>query len=465
MDGMMSRNSDTIAAISTAVNEAGIAIIRISGTEAIAIAERLFSAKKKDLQLSRVPTHTIHYGWIRENGVVLDEVLVSVMRAPRTYTAEDVVEINCHGGITAVKRVLEAVLENGARIAEPGEFTKRAFLNGRLDLSEAEAVMELIRAENDYALRNSLNQLQGMLGGKITALRKAILHETARIEAALDDPEHYSLDGYAAELSEMIFSWKEELSSLCASYRNGKLIREGIKTVIIGKPNAGKSSLLNALAKEELAIVTAVPGTTRDLIHENINLGGITLKVIDTAGIRDTEDLVEKIGVKRAEESARDADLLLCVLDSTSEWDEGNEKLVSFLEDKKAVILLNKTDLDQVLDRDAIVSRFGNVPVLPISALYGDGLEELEEVIRHMFFAGELSFDGQVMITSLRQKKSLEKAQESLHLVEEGILMGMPEDLLTIDLMNSADALGEITGESLREDLVDEIFSQFCMGK
>ncbi|MBQ6322680.1 MAG: tRNA uridine-5-carboxymethylaminomethyl(34) synthesis GTPase MnmE [Lachnospiraceae bacterium] len=461
----MRRSSDTIAAISTAVNEAGIAIIRISGPEAIAIADRLFSAKKKDLRLSHVPSHTIHYGWILENGLVLDEVLVSVMRAPRTYTTEDVVEINCHGGIMAVQKVLKAVLNGGARIADPGEFTKRAFLNGRLDLSEAEAVMELIRAENEYALRNSIHQLQGMLGEKITAVRKDILHACARIEAALDDPEHYSLDGYTAELSGNISAWKEELATLSASYQNGRLIREGIKTVIIGKPNAGKSSLLNALAKEELAIVTAVPGTTRDLIHENINLGGITLKVIDTAGIRDTEDVVEKIGVRRAEESAKEADLLLCVLDSTMEWDAGNERLVSYLKNKKAIILLNKTDLDQVLDRDAIRSRFGDVPVLPISALYGDGLEELEEVIRNMFFAGELSFDGQVMITSLRQRESLERAQESLCLVEDGILMEMPEDLLTIDLMNSAEALGEITGESLREDLVDEIFSQFCMGK
>ena len=461
----MKLQQDTIAAISTAVHSSGIAIIRISGKESVILADKIFRPRKKNLKLADVPSHTIHYGWIADGDQIVDEVLVSVMRSPSTYTAEDVVEINCHGGAVVVKKVLDLVLKNGARAANPGEFTKRAFLNGRIDLSRAEAVMNVIQAENEYALQNSVHQLAGSLGKSVGSLRKDILHEIARIESALDDPEHYSLDGYTDTLAQKLQGWKDTLQTMIDTYDNGRMIREGIKTAIIGKPNVGKSSLMNALAKEELAIVTDVAGTTRDLIGHSISLGSISLRIVDTAGIRDTSDVVEKIGVQRAIESAKSADLILYVLDSTEEWDQENEKIISLFGDKKVLVILNKTDLEQVLDLKEARKMTGTFPVLPVSALKGDGLKELEETIEKMFFSGNLSFDNQIVITSARQKQCLTDSLAALTLVEEGMALKMPEDLLTIDLENSVAALGEITGETLKEDLVNEIFDQFCMGK
>ena len=461
-------NSDTIAAVSTAMSPAGIGIVRISGAEAFDIADQIYdSGTKKKKKLSEQPSHTIHYGFIVDGEEVIDEVLVMLLRGPRSYTAEDTVEINCHGGVFAVKRVLETVLKHGVRAAE---FTKRAFLNGRIDLSQAEAVMDVIEAQNEYALRSSVKQLKGAVQERIKALRAGILYEIAHIESALDDPEHISLEGYPEELGEKNEGWKKEVETLLRNSEDGKIMTEGIRTVILGKPNAGKSSLLNVLTGEERAIVTDIAGTTRDTLEEKVNLGGVTLVLVDTAGIRQTEDVVEKIGVKRSRESVRDADLILYVADSSTRLDENDQEIMELLKEKKAVVLLNKTDLEAVTTEESLVEKLreagvDKTEIIPISALENKGLERLSEKVKEMFFGGELSFNDQVYITNARQKQALLEAHRSLIQVGESIEAGMPEDFFSIDLMSAYEALGRILGESLGEDLVNEIFSKFCTGK
>lgn len=454
----------TIAAISTAMSASGIGIVRISGENAMDVISRIYRSKGGKKKIKEVPSHTIHYGYIYNGEELVDEVLVMIMRAPRTFTGEDTVEIDCHGGVYAMKRVLETVLKNGAEIAEPGEFTKRAFLNGRLDLSQAEAVMDVIQAKNDYALKSSMEQLRGSVQKAIRDIREKLIYHIAYIESALDDPEHISLDGYPQELLEVVDKEQQEVKRLLKSSSDGKIIQEGIQTVILGKPNAGKSSLLNLLLGENRAIVTDIAGTTRDILEEYITLHGITLKITDTAGIRETEDIVEKIGVDKAREMAQKADLILYVVDSSVPLDENDEEIMSMLGGKKAIILYNKTDLTPVIPLEELREKTGH-PVIPISAKEETGIMELEDKVKEMFFGGELSFNDEVYITNARHKAALEEADKSLDLVRNSIEMGMPEDFFSIDLMNAYENLGKILGESVGEDLVNEIFSKFCMGK
>lgn len=454
----------TIAAISTAMSASGIGIVRISGEDAMEVISRIYRSKGGKKRIKEVPSHTIHYGYIYDGEELIDEVLVMIMRAPRTFTGEDTVEIDCHGGVFAMKRVLETVLKNGAEIAGPGEFTKRAFLNGRMDLSQAEAVMDVIQAKNEYALRSSIDQLKGSVQKAICDIRKKIIYHIAYIESALDDPEHISLEGYPQELLEVVDKEQLEIKKLLKSSSDGKMIQEGIQTVILGKPNAGKSSLLNLLLGENRAIVTDIAGTTRDILEEYITLHGITLKIVDTAGIRETEDIVEKIGVDRAREMAQKADLILYVVDSSVPLDSNDEEIMSMLNGKKAIILYNKTDLKAAIEIDRLREKTGH-PVIPISAKEETGITELEEKIKDMFFGGELSFNDEVYITNARHKAALEEADKSLDLVRNSILGGLPEDFFSIDLMNAYENLGKILGESVGEDLVNEIFSKFCTGK
>ena len=427
----------TIAAISTAVSASGIGIIRISGPEAMDVISRIYRSKGGKKKIKEVPTHTIHYGYIYDGEEMVDEVLVMVMRAPKTFTGEDTVEIDCHGGVYAMNRVLETVLKNGAKIAGPGEFTKRAFLNGRLDLSQAEAVMDVIQAKNEYALKSSMS---------------------------LDDPEHISLEGYPQKLHGIVGKEQKSIEELLKTSTDGKIIREGIETVIVGKPNAGKSSLLNLLVGENKAIVTDIEGTTRDILEEYITLHGITLKIVDTAGIRETEDVVEKIGVSRAREVAKGADLVLYVVDSSTPLDENDEEIIEMLKDRKAIVLYNKTDLASAVSMEALKEKI-NHPLIPISAKEETGIAQLADTIKSMFFSGKISFNDEVYITNARHKEALEEAEESLAMVKQSIEDGMPEDFFSIDLMAAYGSLGKITGEEVGEDLVNEIFSKFCMGK
>lgn len=458
--------TDTIAAVSTAMAGAGIGIIRISGPDAVLVADRVYRAKDKKKRLADQPTHTIHYGYIQDQDEVIDEVLVMLMRAPRSFTAEDTVEINCHGGVYAMRRVLDVVLRNGARPAEPGEFTKRAFLNGRIDLSQAESVIDVIQAKNEYALKSSISQLKGSVNKKVRDLRARILYQIAFIESALDDPEHISLDDYPPKLSAETNDILAEVKKLIASADNGRMIKEGIQTVILGKPNAGKSSLLNALVGEDRAIVTDIAGTTRDVLEETINLSGITLNMIDTAGIRSTQDKVEQIGVERAKEKAKVADLILYVVDSSTGLDENDEAIIASLENKKAIILLNKSDLDSVITPAFIREKTDNAyPVIEMSVKENRGIDTLEQQIKELFYHGEISFNDEIYITNARQKASLIAASESLERVLESIELCMPEDFFSIDLMSAYEALGTIIGEAVGEDLVNEIFGRFCTGK
>ena len=457
---------DTIAAISTAVSNSGIGIIRISGKDAVAVADRVYRSRGGKKRLADQPTHTIHYGYIVDQGETVDEVLVMLMRGPKSFTAEDTVEVNCHSGVYAMKRVLDVVLKNGARPAEPGEFTKRAFLNGRIDLSQAESVMDVIQAKNEYALKSSLQQLKGAVRTAIEELRSRILYQTAFIESALDDPEHISLDGYPGRLSEEVHQLQKTLSELIASSENGRILKEGIRTVILGKPNAGKSSLLNALVGEERAIVTDIAGTTRDALEETIAFQGITLNLIDTAGIRETEDVVEKIGVGRAIEKAGEADLILCVFDAARPLDENDREILKVIEGKQAILLLNKTDLAVTLQETKLQELTGGrYPVVSVSAKEQTGLSKLTEQIHNLFYQGEISVQDELYITNARQKHALLDAAEGLQRVQESISLGMPEDFYSIDLLAAYEALGTITGETVGEDLVNEIFSRFCMGK
>ena len=456
--------TDTIAAISTAMSNSGIGIIRISGPEAFDVADRIYRSKKGIKKLKEQPSHTIHYGYIADGDEIIDEVLVMLMRGPHSFTAEDTVEVNCHGGVLAMKKVLETVIKYGARPAEPGEFTKRAFLNGRLDLSQAEAVMDIIQAKNQYALQSSISQLKGSVLRPIKELREEILYQIAFIESALDDPEHISLEGYPEKLAEKTDKWIEKTGALIDSFDNGRIVKEGINTVIVGKPNAGKSSLMNVLVGEDRAIVTDIAGTTRDTLEEQIFFGGISLNVIDTAGIRDTEDVVEKIGVEKAKEKAEKADLMIYVVDSSTELDENDNEIIEMIKGKKAIVLLNKTDLNMVTTEEQLKGKVDH-PVISISAKEKTGMEQLEQTLKTMFFHGNLEFNDEVYITNVRQKQALEEAKESLKQVRNRIDMGMPEDFYSIDLMSAYEALGRITVESVEDDLVNEIFGKFCMGK
>ena len=474
---MENYKNDTIAAIATALSDSGIGIIRISGDDAIYIVDSIFRSPSGKRILTKVQSHTVHYGYIvdkEEN--VIDEVMVVVMKAPKSYTTEDTVEINCHGGVLVVQKVLQTVLENGARIAEPGEFTKRAFLNGRIDLSRAEAVIDVIHSQNEYALSSSVSQLKGRLSDKIHKLREDILYQIAFIESALDDPEHISLDGYPEQLSAKVTYFQQEIAKLLATADNGRLIKEGISTVIVGKPNAGKSSLLNMLLGEDRAIVTEIAGTTRDALHETINLHGISLNMIDTAGIHETQDVVEKIGVERAKKYAMDADLILYVVDASGNIDEDDQNIISLLDGKKAIILLNKSDLENKITEESLKENLAkrlkhreDIRILRTSTIdpssENSGMEELEETIRNMFFEGELKHNNELVVTNLRHKEALQDALHSLQLVERSIEDGMPEDFYSIDLTSAYASLGKIIGEEVDEDVVNEIFSKFCMGK
>lgn len=456
--------TDTIAAIATAMSNAGISIIRMSGEDSIEIIEKIFRSKKKEKKLSEVKSHTAHYGYIMDEELILDEVIVLVMKGPNSYTKEDVVEIDCHGGVTVTKKILETVIKNGARPAEPGEFTKRAFLNGRIDLSQAEAVIDIIQAKNEYALQNSVKQLKGNILGKIKEVRNSIIRDIAFIEAALDDPEHINVEGFSEELLEHVRMNQKELQQLLKSADNGRIIKEGIRTVIVGKPNAGKSSLLNVLVGEERAIVTDIAGTTRDTLEETIQLDGIALNVIDTAGIRDTKDIVEKLGVEKAKKYAEEADLIIYVVDATVDLDENDENIVTLIKNQNAVVLLNKIDLKTVITKEFLEKKTGKI-VIPISAKQEKGIKQLEETLKSMFYEGKIDFNDEIYITNIRHKNALIESLESLKQVVVSIESDLPEDFYSIDLMNAYEVLGEIIGESVGEDLVNTIFSEFCMGK
>ena len=454
-------SNDTIAAISTALSNSGISIIRVSGDNAISLIDKIYSGKKK---LTDVDSHTINYGHIIYNQEIIDEVFVSVFKAPSTFTREDVVEINCHGGILITRKILEIVLELGIRLAEPGEFTKRAFLNGRIDLSQAESVMDIIQSNSEYALKASVNQLNGSVSKEIVLMREKIIYEIAYIESALDDPEHISLDGYTDRLSEVVSEVKNKVDELIASSNNGILLKEGINTVIVGKPNAGKSSLLNILANKEKAIVTDIPGTTRDIIEERIVINDIILNIIDTAGIRDTDNVVERIGVDKTFQKIDNADFIIYVVDSSIPLDDNDSRIIDKIQDKKCVCLFNKSDLETVVNEEDISNKIDG-RIISFSAKDSIGLDELEEEIKNLFFDGKISSNDETIITNVRHKDLLCKCRESLSLVEQSINNDMPEDFYSIDLMDAYKSLGTIIGESVEDDLVEEIFSKFCMGK
>ena len=459
--------TDTIAAIATAMTNSGIGIIRISGEDAFTVIDRIYQSKNGKKKLSEEKSHTVHYGYIvddtKENKII-DEVMVLIMRAPNTYTREDTVEIDCHGGVLVMQKILDNVVCHGARPAEPGEFTKRAFLNGRIDLTQAESVMDVISSKNEFALKSSISQLQGSLQKEIKELREKIIYEIAFIESALDDPEHINIDGYGQKLKTVAEECKERIEHLLDTADNGKILKEGIDTVIVGKPNAGKSSLMNVLLKKERAIVTDIAGTTRDVLEEQMNLNGITLNIIDTAGIRDTEDIVEKIGVDKAKDYLVNADLIIYVVDSSTPLDENDEKIMEMIKDRTALVLLNKSDLDTVTTEEMIASHLDQ-KIIKVSMKENQGVDELENAIKELFFHGKGELNDEVYITNARHKAALSNAKDSLNMVLDSIAMEMPEDFYSIDLMNTYEELGNILGESLGEDLVNEIFSKFCTGK
>lgn len=456
--------TDTIAAIATGMGNSGIGIIRISGPSSISIADKLFRPKNNNKTIPSMESYTACYGTIEYDGEIYDEAIALVMRAPKTYTAEDVVELDCHGGVTVLKRILDLVIQLGARPAEPGEFTKRAFLNGRIDMSQAESVMDLIHSKNDMAAKSSLLQLRGDLKNIITELRDTLLYNIAYIESALDDPENYSLDNFPQQLKTIVDNMLITIEKLIKSSDNGRIIKEGIKTVIVGRPNAGKSSVLNMLLGVDRAIVTEVAGTTRDTLEELVNIDGITLNIVDTAGIHDTEDIVEQIGVDKAMKTISDADLILYIVDGTRDLDQNDDKIMASITGKKIITLINKNDQILVVDKLGITSKI-NTEILEISAKEGTGKQELHDLLKSMFFDQKLSYNDELYITNVRHKALLYEARQSLEKVLESISLGMGEDFFTIDLMSAYASLGKIIGEELEDDLVNKIFSEFCMGK
>lgn len=490
--------TDTIAAISTALSDSGIGIIRVSGSEALSSVNRIFVNAKYERKLLGYKTHTIHYGYIVDydyickyddlhanidfsegklsedvRNHILDEVMVSVMKGPHSFTKEDVVEINCHGGVMMVKKILENVIKTGVRVAEPGEFTKRAFLNGRIDLSEAEAVMDIIHSKSEFALKNSVKQLKGSLSQKIKELRSKLIYEIAYIESALDDPEHYDLTEYPEELRKKVLFIQDDIAKLIDSFENGKVWSEGINTVIVGKPNAGKSSLLNAIVGTDRAIVTDIPGTTRDTIEENVMFQGINLHMIDTAGIRNTEDTVEKIGVQKSIDHIEDADLVLYVVDSSVPLSEEDMDIMNLVKNRKCIVLLNKNDLEQIVSENVIremfsnidANAFENVHIISSSTMKENGMDAFSKLLSDLFINGYVKMNDEVVITNIRHKEALMASKESLQKVLESIDMCMPEDFFSIDLMSAYSSLGYIIGEEVGDDLVQEIFTKFCMGK
>lgn len=458
--------NDTIVAISTPLASAGIGIIRISGDEALKIISKIF-VPKKSMDNRNIVSHTLHYGYIIDPKYnrTLDEVLVSYMLKPNTYTRENIIEINAHGGLIVLQSILSLVLRSGARIAEPGEFTKRAFLNGRIDLSQAEAVMDIIHSKTELALNASVNQLSGNIKNEIEKIKKNLLETIAHIEASIDYPE-YDIDELSADqVKEKMEKVATKIKYLISSYDNGKIIREGIKTVIVGKPNVGKSSLLNALLKEQRAIVTDIPGTTRDSLEEYMNIHGIPLKLIDTAGIRLTEDIIEKIGVNRSKELMLNADLILFVIDSSECLTTEDEEIMELISNQKVIILMNKSDLNKKVKKEHLKEHLREMTIIETSALKFEGLDQLQEQIKNMFMIGNIQIDNETVIHNIRHKQSLEKAIESIYNVIESIDNRMPEDCYAIDLHSAYEHLGEITGDHVNDDIIKQIFSQFCLGK
>lgn len=460
----MIHQTETIAAIATAMNNSGIGIIRISGEDAFSVIRKIFRpAKEKDMDT--VASHTVHYGTIMDGERIVDEVLVLIMRAPHTYTREDTVEIDCHGGMYVLNKTLELVLKNGARAAEPGEFTKRAFLNGRIDLSQAEAVIDVINAENDFALKSAMTQLKGSVSEKVRKERALLLSQIAYIEAALDDPEHIEMEGYGSTLLPILSECREDIRQLLENADDGRIMKEGIRTVILGKPNVGKSSLLNALLGQERAIVTDIAGTTRDALEESLRIHDVTLNVIDTAGIRNTEDVIEKIGVDKAKEYAKEADLIVFVVDTSRPLDEDDYEILQIIRDKKVIALFNKQDLAVAADLKTLKEELGQIPVIETSIVENTGLDQFVSTVREMFYKKEINFNDQVYITNARQKSALAAAEDALTKAMDSINMGMSEDFFTIDMMEAYTQLGLLIGETVEDDLADEIFSRFCMGK
>lgn len=457
---------DTIVAISTPIGTSGIAIVRISGNNALDIADKIFiSTKNKNIKSAK--THTIQYGNIINplTSKLIDECLIMIMKAPSTYTKEDVIEINCHGGILSVQKVLEVVLNEGARLAEPGEFTKRAFLNGRIDLSQAEAVIDIINSKTELFHNSALNQLEGSISDKVKKYRNELLTLIAHIEAAIDYPEHDVEETTFSIIEETTNLLIDKLDTLINTADSGKILREGIKTVIIGKPNVGKSSLLNALLKEQRAIVTNIPGTTRDILEEYININGIALRIIDTAGIHDTTDVIERMGVEKSKEFAKKADLLLMMLDGSNPLNNDDITIINYLKDKKYIIIINKTDLPSNLDYDTLYNYVNKEYILELSIKNNKGIDVLEQKLKDMFFSGQIDCDNEIFITNVRHKDALVRAKQSLIEVINTIEAGMPEDCMSIDLQKAYHILGEITGGTLDEDIIDKIFSEFCLGK
>lgn len=457
---------NTIAATATSSANGSISVIRVSGNEAFAAVSNIFcDGKGKRIDLSKYETHTIHYGFIcDESNRLIDEVLVLLMKAPRSYTREDVIEIHCHGGHYICEEILQLLLKGGVRIAEAGEFTKRAFLNGRLDLSQAESVMDIIQSKSKLSLQNSLQQLRGKIKEKIIALREMILEDVAYLEAALDDPEHISLDDFTERIESHVDYLLTEVNHLIENSNNGRLIKDGIHTVIVGKPNVGKSSLLNCMLRENRAIVTNVPGTTRDTLEEDIRIGSHLLRLIDTAGIRQAENEVESIGIAKSKESMEQADFVICVLNQNESLSEEDREVLSLIADKDGVILLNKNDLPAALQKEEIV-QYSNKRVIPFSAKRGEGLDELEDYLNQLLSDKKMDSKEEIYITNVRQREALLRTKESLEKVEESIQAGMPEDMYAIDLTDAYESLGLIIGETVEEDIIEKIFKDFCMGK
>lgn len=456
----------TIAAISSAVGEAGIGIVRMSGKNSLHILEKLFIKKNKEEQLA-MENRKLTYGHIVNpmDGSIVDEVLVVYMKSPYTYTREDIVEIYCHGGAISVKKILELLLENGARLAEPGEFTKRAFLNGRLDLSQAEAVIDLIRAKTDKGYDVSLNQLEGSLSSEIKKIQNILLNMIAHIEVSIDFPEEDVEEVTYDELKVNANVVLEDIEKLLNTAERGKILREGLNTVILGKPNVGKSSLLNAILRQNRAIVTDVPGTTRDIIEEYVNVDGIPLKIVDTAGIRDTEDLVEKIGVDRAKEVVEDADLIIGIFDASRELTDDDKEIIELIKERKSIVLLNKTDLPNVYNSDDLAKILRNKKIINTAIAKGEGIEELEKTIVDMFYSGDVEVKDEVMVTKLRHKDQLLKAKKNIVDAINGIELNVPLDCIEVDVKNCWTNLGEISGDTVSEDIIDKVFSEFCIGK
>lgn len=457
--------NDTICAIATAPSNSGISIIRVSGSDAVSVVDSIFVNPSYKHILPSMESHTISYGFLLDGNEIVDEVLVSYFKGPKSFTAEDTVEINCHGGVFVTNRILDLVIKSGARLAEPGEFTKRAFLNGRIDLSSAEAVMDIISSSSNMSLKSSISSLRGSVYKKIKELRDKIIYEIAFIESALDDPEHISLDGYPNKLDSVMHSVLNDVESLIKSCSGGRIIREGIRTVIVGKPNVGKSSLLNMLTGFDRAIVSDIEGTTRDIIEEKVTLGDINLCLVDTAGIRPTDNKIESIGVDRAKESLEMADLVIFVIDSSVPLDDNDKNIISMISDKKCIVLYNKSDLSPLVSLKEIEDLLPDKRIIKTSVTNDVGSLELENVIKDMFVLNEIDFNNEVIITNNRHKAALNETSAFLKNVIDSIANDMPEDFYSIDLMGAYASLGLIIGEEVSDDLVNEIFSKFCMGK